>query len=114
MKTVFRGEIYMVDFGEQPGSEQSGYRPALIIQNDKGNKYSPTTIVATITTKNKGNMPTHCMIKRNEGGIKYDSTVMFEQIFTIDKTRLIRKVGQVTNEAFKRFDEAVKASLAIL
>ena len=113
MKNIKKGEIYIIDLGKKVGSEQSGLRPALIIQNDVGNRYSPTTIVATITSKEKNNLPTHYQLNKDECGIQKDSTVLFEQIFTIDKTRLVKKVGEVTKQTLKKLDDAAKVSLGI-
>lgn len=89
------GDICYVDFGSNTGSEQNGIRPALIIQNDKGNTYSPTTIVASITSQEKKHLPTHVIIDPQESGLNKVSTVMFEQIRTIDKRRIISKVGHI-------------------
>ena len=87
MKEIKRGEIYAVDFGAGFGSEQGGIRPSLILQNDIGNKHSPTTIVAAITgRKTKAALPTHVKIMAK--GLKTESTVLLEQIRTIDKARL--------------------------
>ena len=89
------GDICYVDFGQNFGSEQNGIRPALIIQNDKGNTYSSTTIVASITSQDKRYLPTHVIIHPQESGLNKVSTVMFEQIRTIDKKRIISKVGHI-------------------
>lgn len=111
---VYRGEIYLVDLGQKIGSEQGGLRPVLIIQNDIGNKYSPTTIVATITSKqNKNNIPTHFKLHSKECGIKKDSMVLFEQILTIDKRRLLKKVGQVNKDIINKLNNALKISLDV-
>lgn len=113
-KQVFKGEIYLVDLTGHIGSEQSGIRPALIIQNDVGNKYSPTTIVVTLTTKGKKKLPTHLYLKPYNCGIKEDSIALFEQIFTIDKKRLIRKVGQVTNDMLDEINNMTKISFGLI
>lgn len=89
------GDICYVDFGENEGSEQNGIRPAIIIQNDKGNTYSPTTIVASITSQEKRYLPTHVSIKPYQSGLEKISTIMFEQVRTIDKGRIISKVGHI-------------------
>ena len=83
------GDICYVDFGENEGSEQNGIRPAIIIQNDIGNAYSPTTIVASITSQKKKHLPTHVVINPCQSGLKKISTIMFEQIRTIDKSRIV-------------------------
>ena len=102
---VQRGEIYYVNLGSNLGSEQSGYRPVLIIQNDTGNKYSPTTIVATLTSKIK---------KDSCNGLDSNSTVELEQIRTIDKKRLENKVGRLSENDLNKVLEAIKTSLALL
>lgn len=89
------GDICYVDFGKNEGSEQNGIRPAIIIQNDKGNTFSPTTIVASITSQEKKYLPTHVVIKPYQSGLEKASTIMFEQIRTIDKSRIISKVGHI-------------------
>lgn len=89
------GDICYVDFGKNEGSEQNGIRPAIIIQNDKGNTFSPTTIVASITSQEKKYLPTHVAIKPYQSGLEKASTIMFEQIRTIDKSRIISKVGHI-------------------
>ena len=112
---VQRGEIYYVNLGSNLGSEQSGYRPVLIIQNDTGNKYSPTTIVATLTSKKKKYLPTHVFIKKDScNGLDSNSTVELEQIRTIDKKRLENKVGRLTENDLNKVLEAIKTSLALL
>ncbi len=94
---MHRGEIYLVDFGNIVGSEQGGLRPALVVQNNKGNYFAPTTIICPLTTKQKHLIPTHVPISPSEGGISYGSTVLCEQIRVIDKTRLKKKIGEITN-----------------
>ena len=92
--TVKRGEIYYADLSPVVGSEQGGVRPVLIVQNDVGNKYSPTIIAAAITSKiNKAKMPTHIELSANEYGLNKDSVILLEQIRTIDKRRLKEKIG---------------------
>ena len=92
-----RGEIYLVDLSENVGSEQSGLRPALIIQNEVGNVNSPTTIIAPLTSKVKAKIETHVVLTPYDCGILRESTVLCEQIRVIDKQRIVRKVGEVTN-----------------
>lgn len=111
---VQRGEIYYVNLGSNIGSEQSGCRPVLIIQNNTGNKYSPTTIVATLTSKKKKYLPTHVFIKKDScNGLEYNSIVELEQIRTIDKKRLENKVGRLSEEDLDKVLEAIKTSLAL-
>lgn len=94
-KRIRRNEIWMCDLGTGVGSEQCGIRPVLIVQNDDGNKYSPTTIVAPFTTKKKTSLPTHVYI--NGAGLRKPSTVMLEQLRTVDGIRLMWKIGEITN-----------------
>lgn len=111
---IKRGDIYMVDYGDGEGSEQQGYRPGMIIQNDVGNEYSPTVIVAAITnSENKRLMPTHFRIGV-EVGIRKPSLVMFEQIRTIDKTRLDDRVGSLTPELLKQMEHPLMISLGLI
>ena len=105
------GDICYVDFGENEGSEQNGIRPAIIIQNDKGNIYSPTTIVASITSQEKKYLPTHVTVKPYQSGLEKISTIMFEQIRTIDKGRIISKVGHINTDWLV---EKIKKSLTII
>ena len=93
------GDVCFVDVPDDiAGSEQSGIRPALVVQNDKGNVHSTTTIVALITSKKKKPMPTHITVFPQESGLNKISTVMMEQVRTIDKTRIISKVGHLNTE----------------
>lgn len=102
-----RGEIYWVNFGDTGiGSEQTGLRPALVIQNNAGNYHSPTTIVVPITTKHKGkNIPTHVPIK-----LKKDSVIIFEQIMTVDKSRISEYIGWINP---KKWENQLKISLGL-
>ena len=105
MKQVSRGQIYYADLSPVKGSEQGGLRPVLIIQNDIGNKYSPTTIIAIITTrKTKANLPTHVWLNA-ECGLPKDSMVECEQVRTIDKVRLSNFMGTVSQEIMKEIEE---------
>ena len=93
---VKRGDIFYADLSPVVGSEQGGIRPVVIIQNDLGNKYSPTVIAAAITSQtNKNRLPTHIEIGSEEFGLKADSVVLAEQIRTIDKSRLKEKIGHI-------------------
>lgn len=107
-----RGDIYYADLSNGVGSEQQGIRPVLIIQNDVGNKYSPTTIISCITTKFKTELPTHIDLSKN-CGLKYESTVLLEQIRTIDKSRLREKIGKCSDEELIKINKAIKISLSI-
>lgn len=92
------GDVVYIDLGINEGSEQNGIRPAVIIQNDKGNAHSSTTIVACITSQDKKYIPTHVVIQPYQSGLNKCSTVMLEQIRTIDKNRIISKVGHINTE----------------
>lgn len=112
MKEIKRGDIYYADLSPVVGSEQDGQRPVLIIQNDSGNRYSPTTIVAAITSQmHKRNLPTHVIINGSESMMK--SMVMTEQIRTIDKTRLDRYITTLDSETMHEVDLALMASLEL-
>lgn len=87
-----------MDFGDGVGSEQKGIRPAIVVQNDKGNQFSPTTIVCPLTTKTKKLMPTHVGISASECDVKEDSIVLCEQTRVIDKARLKRQLGKIENQ----------------
>ena len=96
---IKRGDMYYADLSPVVGSEQGGIRPVLIIQNDMGNKYSPTVIAAAITSQqNKTRLPTHIEIDSESCGLKSDSVVLTEQILTIDKSRLREKIGHINDE----------------
>lgn len=116
IKSVRRGDIYYADLrAGVVGSEQGGIRPVLIVQNDLGNKYSPTTIIVTITSKTtKNEIPTHVNIDSNAAnGLKTDSIALCEQFRTIDKSRLKNRVGHVDDNTLNSVLNAVKVSLAI-
>lgn len=108
---IKRGEIYLAKLDCTIGSEQSGIRPVLVIQNDIGNKYSPTIIVLAITSKTKNNIPTHVKIESSFEGLKKDSIVLVEQVRTIDKSRLIKKIGKLDSIKMNEIKEALKLSL---
>jgi len=110
---IRRGDIYLIDFNPARGSEQAGLRPALIIQNNIGNRFSPTTIVAAITKTNLGKYPFVVKLNALEGGLSYDSFINLSQILTIDKTRLIRKIGNLQKNKMNEVDQAIKISLGI-
>lgn len=110
---VKRGEIYWVDWSPRRGNEQSGLRPALIIQNDTGNKYSPTTIVASILTAPERPYPFLVSFAAAESGLKQDSAVNLSQILTIDQTCLGDKCGELSPTKMVEVDKAIKTSLAL-
>ncbi len=112
---VKRGDIYYADLSPVVGSEQGGVRPVLIIQNDIGNKYSPTVIATAITSQiNKAKMPTHIELDANEYGLSKDSVVLAEQIRTIDKKRLKEKIGHLDEELMTRVNEALEISFGLI
>ncbi len=111
---IRRGDIFLADLNPVVGSEQGGSRPVLIIQNDIGNKYSPTVIISAITacvTKTK--MPTHVVINQDIAGLTKDSVVLTEQIRTIDKRRLIQKIGVMPKSLVHEVDQALYISLGL-
>ncbi len=111
---IKRGDIYYADLSPVVGSEQGGVRPVLIIQNDIGNKYSPTVIATAITSQiNKAKMPTHIELDANEYGLSKDSVVLAEQIRTIDKRRLKEKIGHIDDELMSRVNEALEISFGL-
>ncbi len=112
--TVKRGEIYYADLSPVVGSEQGGIRPVLVVQNDVGNKYSPTVIAAAITSRiNKAKMPTHIELAADEYGLNKDSVVLLEQIRTIDKRRLREKIGKLDNSMMGMVDKALFVSFGL-
>lgn len=109
---IKRGEIYYADLSPVIGSEQGGVRPVLIIQNDVGNKYSPTVIVAAITSQlTKAKIPTHIELSSNDYNLPKDSVVLLEQIRTIDKRRLKEKISQLDSKKMKSINLAILISL---
>lgn len=114
-QVVKRGDIYYADLSPVIGSEQGGIRPVLIIQNDIGNKYSPTVIISAITSQiNKAKLPTHVEISSEEYGLSRDSVVLLEQIRTIDKRRLKDKIGHISDELMGDVDKAISVSLGLV
>ena len=107
-----RGEIWLVNFNPGRDSEQKGLRPALIIQNDVGNQYASTTIVAAITRTIK-KYPVTVLITPEESGLKESSMINLAQVLTIDKGRLIKKLGQLGENKMQEVDEAIRISLGI-
>jgi mRNA interferase MazF len=112
---VRRGDIFYADLSPVIGSEQGGIRPVLVVQNDVGNKYSPTIIVAAITSQiNKAKLPTHVEINALEYGLTKDSVVLLEQIRTIDKRRLREKIGHFDEEKMNKVNEALLISFGLI
>ena len=111
---VKRGDIFYADLSPVVGSEQGGVRPVLIVQNDTGNKYSPTVIAAAITSQmNKAKMPTHIELPAASSGLTRNSVVLLEQIRTLDKRRLREKMGHVDRELMDRVDAAIAVSFGL-
>lgn len=111
---IKRGEIYMADLSPVYGSEQGGIRPVLVVQNDIGNKFSPTIIVVAITSKlHKAKLPTHIELKESTANLEKESILLCEQIRTIDKLRLKERIGALSQEFMKSVDKAIAISLAI-
>jgi len=111
---IKRGDIFFADLSPVVGSEQGGHRPVLVIQNDVGNKYSPTVIVAAITSQmNKTKLPTHVEIGMLGNGLTKNSVVLMEQLRTIDKVRLKEKIGHIDEPAIQRVQNALTVSLGM-
>ncbi len=112
---IVRGEIYYADLSPVVGSEQGGIRPVLVIQNDVGNKYSPTIIIAAITSQlTKAKLPTHIELSREKYNLNKDSVVLLEQIRTLDKRRLKDKIGAVDKLTMQAIDIALMISLGVV
>ncbi len=112
---VKKGDIFFADLSPVIGSEQGGVRPVLIVQNDIGNKYSPTVIVAAVTSQiNKAKLPTHVEIGALGHGLNKDSVVLLEQLRTIDKKRLKEKIGKVDEDIIAEVNEALTISLGMI
>ena len=112
--TVRRGDIFYADLSPVVGSEQGGIRPVLIVQNDVGNKYSPTVIAAAITSRRfKANLPTHIRVGVTASGLMRDSIILLEQVRTLDKQRLKEKMGSLDAQEMARVDRALSVSLGI-
>lgn len=111
---IRRGDLYYADLSPVVGSEQGGVRPVLVIQNNIGNKYSPTIIIAAITSQiNKAKLPTHIEISANEYGLNKDSVILLEQIRTIDKKRLREKIGCLDKNMMLKIDNSLQISLGL-
>ncbi|MDR1606033.1 MAG: type II toxin-antitoxin system PemK/MazF family toxin [Streptococcaceae bacterium] len=112
-REILRGDVFFADLSPVVGSEQGGIRPVLIIQNNAGNTFAPTTIVAAITAKQtKRPLPTHVTVKKEAAGIGSDSVILCEQIRTIDKSRLREKTGHLNDTVMAKIDQAIKKSLS--
>lgn len=114
MSIVKRGDIYYADLSPVVGSEQGGMRPVLIVQNDTGNKHSPTVIAAAITSQTgKAKLPTHIELNAQSVGLSRDSVILLEQIRTIDKSRLREKMGRLDDSTMTRVDSAIAVSFGL-
>ncbi len=112
---IKRGEIYFAQLNPVVGSEQGGIRPVVVVQNDIGNQYSPTTIILAITSQiNKAKLPTHIELKAETYGLERDSVILAEQIRTIDKARLKQRIAVLQEETMKKVDHAMLISLALI
>ncbi len=111
---IKRGDIFYADLSPVVGSEQGGLRPVLIVQNDVGNRYSPTVIAAAITSKmSKARLPTHIDVPRVDAGLAKDSIILLEQIRTIDKKRLKEKMGHLDEETMNSVNNAIQVSFGL-
>ena len=112
---VKRGDIFYADLSPVVGSEQGGTRPVLVVQNDVGNKYSPTVIAAAITSRiNKAKLPTHIEIDAARYGLQKDSVILLEQVRTIDKKRLREKIGKLDEVQMIKVNDAVSISFGLI
>ncbi len=112
---IKRGDIFYADLSPVIGSEQGGIRPVLIVQNDIGNKYSPTVIASAITSQiNKAKLPTHIELSAKDYGLPKDSVILLEQIRTIDKKRLREKIGHLDDELMEKVNDALSVSFGLV
>ncbi len=111
---IKRGELYYADLSPVVGSEQGGIRPVLIVQNDVGNKYSPTVIAAAVTSRlGKAKLPTHIELSAKQYGLAKDSVVLLEQIRTLDKRRLKERIGEIPEAVMTKVNQALLISLGV-
>ena len=110
---ILRGDLYYADLTPVTGSEQGGVRPVLMIQNDMGNRFSPTVIVAAVTSRQDNPLPTNVPISPNHCGLKEHSVVLLEQIRTIDHIRLREYIGRLTEKDMKQVDHALRISIGL-
>ena len=112
--TIRRGDIYYADLSPVVGSEQGGVRPVLIVQNDVGNRFSPTVIAAAITSQQtKANLPTHITLNAVDSGLARDSIVLLEQVRTLDKHRLKERMGRLDDNSMDQVDHALSISFGL-
>lgn len=112
MKKIVKGAMFYADLDPIVGSEQKGIRPVVIIQNEMGNKHSPTVLIAPVSTKKDKILPTHILIKQFDK-IRHDSIILLEQIRVLDKTRLKGYLGMLEEDTLKQVDEAIKISFQL-
>lgn len=114
MNNIKRGDIFFADLGKPDGSRQGGNRPVVIVQNDIGNKYSPTVLVAPLTSRlHKHNLPTHVLVTSKEPGVERNSIIMMEQVQTLDKSHLQHHLGSLSSEAMLKVNQALSVSFGI-
>ena len=114
MQPVRRGDIYYADLSPVVGSDQGGMRPVLIIQNDTGNRHSPTVIAAALTSQTgKANLPTHISLAARSCGLTRDSVILLEQVRTLDKSRLRERMGRLDEPAMHQVDNAIAVSFGL-
>ena len=114
MNTIKRGDIFYADLSPVVGSEQGGMRPVLIVQNDTGNRHSPTVIAAAITSQiGKARRPTHIALEARSYGLSRDSVILLEQIRTLDKSRLRERMGKLDEETMNKVDNAISVSFGL-
>ncbi len=111
---IKRGDVFLVDFNPARGSEQAGYRPAVVVQNDVGNRYSPTVIVIAVTTGVHKDYPFLVKLRAGEGGLEKDSAANAAQVLTIDKSRLVHRLGSLSPEKMHRVNRALAVSLELV
>ena len=114
MKTYYRWDIYYSDLRPVVGSEQGGIRPVVILQNNVGNRYSPTVIAAPITSRRKTNLPTHVSINRQVDKLRCNSVILMEQIRTIDKSRLMDRIGVLNDYEMQQVNQALGISVGLV
>lgn len=115
MQNILRGDIFYANLNPVIGSEQGGVRPVLILQNDIGNKYSPTTIIAAITSRiKKAKLPTHVELSASSFNLEKDSVILLEQVRTIDKRRLKEKIAHLDEETMNQINQALSISLGLV
>ena len=110
---IKKGDVFMADLGWGEGSEQGGIRPVVVLQNDVGNRYSNTVIVAPTSSQHKPPIPTHITVYNNEGGLWSSSIILLEQIRTIDKQRLTKFIGHLSDTTMAKVDEGILRSFGI-